>query len=245
MAGELTVVQLENEVLDNVTRATSLQTKSGTTLASIANRYLNRAQKKLARTADILFAERTAPTVADQKSYSFPSDLRAMYSMRVEESSTDLDSRKLELVMPRDFDKVVPTPAANTTGKPDWYVPYKTTNTFELFRIPDQAYTLRMRMSYWPATLALSDTSQTSDYTDADEFLIEWATYLLWRHLQEYADAKAWKSEAQATLNDIINEAESAMPDWAPKVRGFSTNEPQSFGEYYNNPFIFGDPSIE
>ncbi len=233
MAGELTRSQLVSEILDNVTRSGTGQTKSGQTLSSLAIRYLNRAQLKIARQEDLLFCLTTASTVASQQTYALPSNIRALYSMRLEDG---LSSRKLICVMPWDFDKLVPKPNESTTGLPTWYVPYGTTNTFELFRIPDTSYVLRLRYSYWPTSLTTD--AQTSDYTYMDDVLIHYATANLWFWLQEYTDAKEWRMEGDRLLVSAIEAEKTANPDWTPVGEGFSTAPSTTIAEYYNDPFI-------
>lgn len=239
MAGILTRSQLVSEILDNVSKASTTPTRSGVTLETMAIRYLDRAHITIARKEDFLFNIRTASTTADQKDYAMPSDIKALYSLRLENG---LSSIKLTVAMPWEFDRLVPKPNELTTGQPDWYVPYKSTNTFELFRIPDAAYTMRMRLSYWPA--AMSSDAQTSDYSNMDDVLIAYATSFMYRWLQEYADAETWKAHADGLFEDASKAERDSLPDWATRPRGFSTAPPASIGEYYNDPFIFGDPSV-
>lgn len=237
MAGELTFSEMKAEVLDNVSKSSTARTKSLVTLDTMAGRYLNRAQTFVSRREDLLFAVATASTVASQKDYAMPSNIKTLYSIRVENG---LQSNKLTVAMPWEFDKIVPKPNEVTTGQPDWYVPYK--GDFELYRIPDTVYTLRMRYAYWPTKLTTS--GQTSDFTYFDEVLIYYATAMVYFWLQEYADAKEWKTLAAEEYIAQITAERDAIPDWAPRSQGFSSQPPQTVGEYYNDPFIEDDGAI-
>lgn len=237
MAGTLTQTQLVAEVLDNLTKRTTATTISGSTLSTMAIRWLNRAQLRVARRYNLLFRIATATTVASQQSYSFPGSLRSVFSVRLEDGN---DSVKLGICMPWEFDAVVPKPSTQTTGRPDLYIPYKTTNTFELFRIPNAAYTMRIRHSFWPTDF--SSASQTSDYTYMDDVLIAFATMYGWQWLQEYKDRDAWLKFGEEELAGAIKAEKDSYPDWAPVAKGYGPTSPP-LGEYYNNPFVITDPN--
>jgi len=239
MAGLLTFTQLRSEVLDNASKASIAKTRSTVTLDDMAGRYVNRAARTIARREDLLFCIATASTTADQKDYAMPSNIKSLFSLRLEDG---LNSVKLRPSMPWEFDKIVPKPDEASTGTPDWYVPFKASNTFELFKIPDAVYTMRMRYSYWPTRL--SADADLSEYTHMDDVLIYYATAYLYFWLQEYEDAAQWKALADDEFSGAINAERQAFPDWAPKSRGFTTQPPSSVGEYYNDPFVNSDGAI-
>jgi hypothetical protein len=236
----LTRLQMANEVLDNLGRGGTSQTRSGSTLSDRVVTWLDRAQVEIGRKYDLLFKESTAATVASTKSYSFPSNLNAVFSFRLEDG---LESRKLICRMPWEFDQLRPKMDEYTTGRPDFYIPYKTTNTFELFRIPDAAYTIRIRHSCWAS--ALSADGSTSDITaggnDVDDVIISLATAYGWKWLGELVDAANWRKEGMELLKDVYKNAIGGPPDWEPTGRGFG-NAPSLIGEYYNDPFVKEDP---
>lgn len=236
MAGILTRTLLVDEVLDNLTKRSTATTVSAKTLSTMAVRWLDRAQYRIARRHSLLFRIATAATVTSQQSYSFPSNIRSLYSIRLEDGN---DSVKLGIVMPWEFDSLVPKPNTQSTGRPDWYIPYKASNTFELFRIPDAAYTMRMRYSFWPTEL--TSDAQTSDYSYMDDVLVAFATMYGWQWMQEYKDRDAWLKFAEEELAGAIKAEIDAFPDWMPVGRGYSATEPP-LGEYHNNPFIMRDP---
>ena len=237
----LSRLNMANEVLDNLGRSSAGQTRSGTTLSAMVIRWLDRAQVRITRRAELLFKIATASTTASQLTYAFPSNVKTVFSIRLEDGT---NSRKLIPVMPWEFDYLVPRPASNTTGRPDFYVPYKASNTFELFRIPDATYTMRLRYSIWPT--ALTTDSQTTDFQaagiDTDDVMIYFATEEGFNWLQEFVDAKVWMNRANDRLKEII-ESEEHWPDWEPVSRGFDSTHSRILGEYHKDPFIFHDPS--
>jgi hypothetical protein len=232
MSGTLTRLQMATEVLDNISRSSVGQTRSQTTLANRVVTWLDRAGVKIARQEDLLFQIATAPTVADQLSYVFPENIRAVYSLRLEDGNNSI---KLQCYMPWEFDQMVPKPDTTTTARPSVYIPYKTTNTFELYSIPDDSYTMRLRYSYWPASLTTD--SSVSDYTYMDDVLIYYATSEGFKWLQELKDADFWQKRGDEALVAAIKAEREAYPDWEQKGRGFSSQTPY-IGEYYNDPFV-------
>ena len=236
MAGTYTGQEMVNMVLDNLGRSGSATTRSGTTMETMALRWLNFAQWIVAREEDLLYDERTAATVDGRPRYDFPSDSRAIYSLRVEDG---LSSKKLTCEMPSNMDKYVPKPDETSENLPDYYVPLYNTQTFELYPIPDAAYVLRLRLSYWPAVLTLATYST---YTRMDDALIAYATSLGFKYLQELEDASWWEKEAVKVLGRCIKAAREFLPDWEPEYLGFTTSPPQSVGEYYNDPLMRRSP---
>ena len=239
MAGTLTRDDFVKEVLDNVAKTSTAQTRSSTTLETMAIRYLNRAQRRIARKEDLLYCIATANTVASQKDYALPSNIRALFTIRLEDG---LESVKLGPMMPWEFDRLVPKPDEVNTGRPDIYIPFRTTNSFELFKIPDAVYVLRLRYSFWPADFTLA--SQVSEYTHMDDVISGWATMYLYYWLQEYADAGEWdKLTSVAFAEGVVAEREG-FPDWEPVSRGFNSQSPLSVGEYWNDPLIREDAAL-
>lgn len=237
----LTRLEMVNEVLDTVNRSSAATTRSGVTLSDMAVRWLNRAQRQLARRYDMLFKTSTASTVASQQTYAFPDTLRAVFSVKLEDG---LNSRKLKCVMPWAFDKRVPKPDEDTEERPTYYIPYKASNQFDLYRIPDDAYTLRMRHSSWPADL--SSDSSVSDYWDAyidvDDVLITLAVAAAFRFYQELIDARDWNKRGWEAARAVWLAERESFPDWAPSGEDPMYAEVSLTGEYYNNPFMRSSP---
>jgi hypothetical protein len=230
MAGTYTGQQLVDMVLDNLGRSGEATTRSGTTMSTMALRWLNFAQWMIAREEDLLYDERTSSALDGRQHYDFPSDTRAVFSLRVEDG---LSSKKLICEMPSNMDKYVPKPNETSEGLPDYYVPFYTNKTFELYRIPDATYVLRLRMSYWPTDITLTTYSS---YTRMDDALVAYAVSLGFKYLQELEDAAWWEKEAAKVLGRCIKAEREFLPDWEPEYLGFTVYPPQSVGEYYNDP---------
>ena len=238
MAGTLTRLQMVTEVLDNMSRSTVGLTRNQATVGDRAVVWLDRAQIWVSRRESLLFDIATAATVASQKDYTFPSNVRGVFSLRLEDG---LNSIKLRPVLPRTFDKLIPKPDSySTEGRPDFYVPYAETNTFELWRIPDQAYTMRIRYSYWPT--ALSTDGQVSDFSYMDDVLIFKATEYGFSWLQELRDAREWSRRASQALEEAIAAERDGMPDMEYVSQGFDSRSESTIGEYYNDPFRITSP---
>lgn len=238
----LTRLEMANEVLDNLARDGSATTRSGTTLSDLAVRWLNRAQRQVARRRDMLFKISTSTTIDGTQTYAFPSNIRSVFSIKLEDGA---NSRKLACVMPWEFDSRVPLPSNDTETIPRYYIPYKASNQFELYKIPDAGYTLRMRHSYWPTDLASDST--TSDYhtanIDLDDVLIFLATSYGFKYLQELVDARSWRKDGWDRLQEVWEAERHSFPDWAPHGTGFGVSGMgTSYGEYYNNPFFYEEP---
>lgn len=236
MAGVLTRTQIEQEALDNAAKNGALTLQSGTLLSTRITTYVNRAQLWIARRADLLQATATSSTVTSQQSYSFPSGFRNIYTLKLEDG---LNSRKVQCILPWQFDGKIPLPSAMTTQRSWFYVPYKDTGTFELFPIPDGVYTLRLRYSYYPSDFTSS--TATSQYTNCDDALIAYATSMVFSWLQELKDAATWKAKGDEIVDQVqeLSNEEKQFIDWAPIYEGYTVQSDQAFvGDYTNNPFV-------
>lgn len=238
MAGTLTLAEMRTEVLDNLTQEGIMTTANGVTLSTMADRWINRAQNRIARMHNLIWTEQTTSTAASQQRYAFDSKMRSIQSLRLEDG---MNSLKLTLVMPSRIDSAIPKPDEHTEDRPAFYIPYENTNTFELFPIPDAIYTLRIRCSLWPT--ALSADGDRSDYTYLDDVIIAYATMYGYQWLQEMNDSKFWKAIGNDELKAQINAEVSKFPDWVMIREGFSAGASGFIGEYYNNPFVVNDPN--
>ena len=234
MAGILTRAQIENETLDNLAKSNTLIMQSGDLMSQRITRWVNRAQQWIARRVDLLQGYVTTSTVNAQQTYAFPAGIRKIYTLRLLDG---LNSRKLDCTMPWEMDRRVPMPAALTTLRSWFYVPYKNTGTFELFPIPDGAYTLELRYSYYPVDFLSS--SAVSQYTGLDDAIINYATMFGFRWLQESDDADKWQKYGDEVVAQVkLITTEEQYSDWVALGEGFSTQTIDYTGEYFNNPFI-------
>jgi hypothetical protein len=146
--------------------------------------------------------------------------------------------------MPETVDRFAPKPDSLTTAIPVFYIPRKTENNyyFELFRIPDNTYTMRAYYSFWPTPM--DEDTDKSDYNYLDDAIIAFATAYGYGWLQEMKDYRFWEQRGMDFLEEQLEAEEGSFPDWMPKGRGFSIRDPEFINDFYNDPFIFSDPSI-
>lgn len=236
MAGVMTQQDIANEALDNVAKKDVLTLQSGVTLATRMTIFVNRAQLWIARRSDILYNTYTATTIVNQQSYALPPAMRRLFSIRLLDG---LQSRKLTCVLPWEMDKKIPSPSSITTGRSGYYTPYGDTLNFELFPIPDAAYTLKLRSSVYPTDF--TSPTAVSQYTNCDDALVAYSTMFAFRWLQELKDAASWEKFGDDIIDkvDELNSESIIFPDWSPQAEGFSISGDAFFiGEDYNNPFV-------
>jgi hypothetical protein len=236
----LTRLQMVTEALDNMSRVVTGEMRSSTTLATMGARWANRAQVEVSRKYDFIFKTSTASTLASTQTYALPSNLNSLYTLILEDG---LNSRKLKCVMPWQFAKAIAKPDEQPTGKPVYYIPHKTNGQFDLFPIPDAAYTIRMFHSTLPADMstdgAISDFQNNN--TDLDDVLVYLITSYGYQWLQELVDAKYWRDQAFSRLDEVYKNVRGTFPDWDPRGLGFHVGSTY-LGEYYNDPFVIKEP---
>lgn len=236
MATKLTYQQMQDEALDNVAKSGVLTLQSGTTLATRMGTFVNRAQLWVDRKCDSLYYDFTSATVAGQQTYSFPSNLRRVFTLRLLDG---LMSRKLTPILPWEMDQKIPNASSFTQARSEFYVPYSNTFTFQLFPIPDAVYTLELRASLFPSDM--TNPADTSTLFQCDDAIVAYSTMFAFRWLQELKDASDWEAYANRIMkevNEVTDDAQQYV-DWAPTMEGFSVNGSGAYtGDYVNNPFI-------
>ena len=224
--GVLMRSELRTIVRDNVKRSTD-----GLSDASI-NTWLNWGQGYIAdlHTYEEMRKIHTGATTASQKRYGFPLNMKDIYSIALIDGAS---SRKLIYVSPREFVSKVPYPEQTTKGRSAYYVDYGI--NFELYRIPDKAYTLELRSSVYPVDFA-SDSSTSSLYRK-DLLIVAVATWFGFLSLRETEDADYWLNTVIPPLYRASLESDHDAEDWTPIARGFDTKLDR-IGEYWSNPLV-------
>ena len=110
---------------------------------------------------------------------------REIYSFRV--ITGDGRSRKLRGTAARELDEQVPEPEFYARGIPNSYVIWA--ESFELWRVPEEAYDWQIRMSYWPTAFSSADLTPKSDFKEKDDMLINLTVSYLYGRLGEYERA--------------------------------------------------------
>lgn len=181
--------------------------------------YINWAQLNIAdeHTYEEMRTVWSATTVeigGSRQRYPFPTNMKDIYSLVIVDGT---ESRKLKYVNARNFDTVVPYPAAWSTGTPTHYIDYGA--NFELWRIPDADYVMLMRCSLYPTEFS-SDTD-TSDLQNKDQLMVALASAKILRALRELEDAEYWQGEADR-LTLLAHKSDHNAEDWVPIHRGFT-----------------------
>lgn len=185
---------------------------------------------------DLIVTDTThAATVDGQKTYHWVTHWgltrpKKIYSIRCMDTTS---SRKLEYVSANELDKVLPYAEQLSEGLPTHYTDAGSGN-FELLRIPDAAYSLYIRYSQWPNTLA-NETDETP-YSNLDMQTIFLAKDITNAYLHgEYID---FTQRASFYLSGGISE-DKRQPDRKLVAQPFSATVDESgSGETWNDPFV-------
>ena len=224
--GVLTGTQLENEVRANLGNRTDLDGR--------LYRFLNFAQDQLARyhQFDELEEVKEDTFTSSVGSVSLPSKPLAIRSFRLIDGS---NSRKLVYYSPRQFDLQLPKPDWYSTGRPSIYTKYS--KTLEVWRVPDDSYTYKLRYKKYP-TAFTDGSGSTSDFEGLDDVLICLATRWAFISLGESEKAKEW-------LYIAAREAKNAkgLDLYNPDFEVSDTSDVSSLaasGEYWKSPWVKG-----
>jgi len=208
---------------------------------------LNIAQERMARAHDFEELEvidtGTVPftsTPSNDRFFPFTSlgvgntEPREVYSFRVIEA--DARHAKLEQWSVRQFDKEVPDPEYLSVGFPRHYLMWS--EKFELYRIPDQAYTYNIRMSTWPAAFSTSDLTAKSSFNRKDDILMTLSISWIWNRLGEYERANRHFGIFSTLWNQAVEE-DNKKPD-RDIVPAFERGRSGFNAQYWLDPFVKG-----
>ena len=136
-------------------------------------------------------------TVASRKRYGFPTRMKDIYSMTLQDGSS---SRKLTYKFGRQFDRSIPRPETAGEGRCSLYVDYGL--NFELYKIPNAVYDLILRCSVYAKDMTGHDDGDnaTSDLLRKDALIVALATWFGFLSLREVEDADYWKNSVADTL---------------------------------------------
>lgn len=233
------------EICDIVGKALAASSVSGALLQDRVVNYLNWGQRRIARNYsfdELNTLHTTATTVADVKRYPLMAGTNNLGLSRVKDISSirlidSENSRKLERWSYRKFDRLYPRPANYAAARPRIYI--KWGNVIEMFRIPNDAYTLHIRYPQWPQEL--TSGAQTSDFTNKDELLITTGVLETYLALEEYGDARIWYEKFLGQLSNAVR-AEGDV-DWEPEAEPFMSEAKYRSGEPWTDPYgVTGDP---
>lgn len=203
---------------------------------------LNDAQVRLTRMHDWDELEATdslttgfTSTPADDKFLSIPSSTRKIHSFTLLDGA---ESRNLQFVPHKLWDRKIPLPEYHTVGHPHLYTIHS--GKFEFWRVPDAAYSLRLRRSKWPTVFAGSGSpNQVSDLDDKDDVILALAISIAWGKLGQDEKENRWFSRARGLIGDsLVEETEQVDKDILPafEIEG----NVGIVGDYWLDPFVRG-----
>lgn len=234
--GTLTYSDFENEI--NL----ALGNRDDASVASARiTRILNLAQMRVARFRKWEELEGletrqlavTADAYADRL-ISMPDNIRDIYSIRVYDSTR---TRKLQRIESRRLDMEEPANEYITRNIPNRYTRWS--QQLELDIPPDDNYTLRARVSYWPTAFAgATSPTQTSDLNQKDDLLISLSVNWIYQSLGNYERSGRWWVTFSNMLESArFEENEKPDVDYTP-----SASSSPSVGDYWRNPFVQTSP---
>jgi len=161
---------------------------------------------------------------AIDKYEAIPTNIRKIYSFKISDPTSRINSRKLGFVQQRLWDMELPE-----TEAWDTYIPTKYTiwnKQFEFFKIPDKSYTYEIRSSKWPTDLNIATPSQTSDLDHKDDMIIALAVSWGFLTFREMEEANRWfavfKNMFSSATNQDMTEYET---DIKPGIEHFFNAE--------------------
>ena len=128
----------------------------------------------------------------------------------------------------REFDREFPDPTVGGSGIPSIYVDHG--KFFELYREPDDSYTIRVRTAQFPVDMDDDSTSSSLEYKD--ELIIAKAAEKSWRMIRELEDAEYWNAESERLLGNS-RAGDKSREDWDKVPQPFL-----SAGSGYRDPTI-------
>lgn len=178
-----------------------------------------------------LHIERSASLTQSTYRYSFPSDMNEFYGLRIIDGT---ESEWLQIKTKFWLNQYAPYPAGDSEGKPEYVC--VDGGYFEVNPVPDEAYTVYINMTKWPATL--SNSSDTPDIDGVDDALIAYATYQLYASLSQFENANYWQMEFERRLRNA-RIADGSEPVAMHTRDGVVSGQPTGLpSEYWHRPDI-------
>lgn len=211
------------------------------------DRQINLTVKRLARVRDWkeLYTSDTdsviiTGTPSTDVTYSLPTGLKELYALMVDDGNTDL-ARKLSRIPNRQWNQIVGQSELHSTGSVTMYSVWRRSagqSVAELFRVPNQNYTLYRKYSVWPTEMV--DAGDTPTLENKDDLIIADTTLWFFQSLGKAEDAANWAGIRTALFQEAV--AEDAMrPDEGYIWRGGSEVTDDGV-DYWNDPFIRRNP---
>lgn len=219
----------------------NLQPRNDGIVVMAVEQAINDAQKVIACVKDfdeLMTLDTThAATVDGTKLYHIEDDFalvrpKDLYSIRLMDES---NSRKLDYVPFRAMDERIPYTEMTGEGRPKYYTVRG--NYVELYPIPDDAYSLYIQHSQWPADM--DEGTDETEFKNIDHVIISLATAMALASLE--GGASDWMSQATKLLGISTNESD-VRPDRTFIAQPFCPTRYPPLGQYWLNPFVKNQP---
>jgi len=176
--------------------------------------------------------EKEITLTIDTYRYAFPSDMNTCLSMKIYDGteSVELMERTKEWL-----NRAVPAPASDGTARPQYYA--VDGNYYELYPVPNEAYTVRILYLRWPAELTLD--SQACDIDGIDDVVVSLATSGVYASLGQLDMANYWENKYLRSRKDA-SIADSRRPNYHGESDGITLGGSRRGlpANYWNRPDI-------
>jgi hypothetical protein len=236
--GTLTLAELRDEIKGGLASRTELASSN-----TKVDRWINLAQTRMVRRSrftELNTIEDFSPSftgqVSTDKIIPFSSlsnnNPRAILSItRVESDNSD----KLIFVPFRLWDRRLPNVEQYGSERPTHYTVYK--KQIELWRVPNIAYTYRIRLSRWP--IPLVNITDLSELDEKDDAIIAMAKYYACLHYKMHEQAAVMLTEYNRVMGDAhLEDFDQPDFDAVEPHRGGASQA----GQYWSDPFAKSAP---
>jgi hypothetical protein len=173
-------------------------------------------------------------SAADDKIISLSSlqRYRKIYSIRL--FATNTQSRKLERVLPKRWDKLIPEPEYYSRGTPTHFILWGK-DEMELWKVPDIVYTMHFRYSRWPTVVTAAMTTDNLDLENVDDLIIHLAaSYITMSHGNVERSQALFAIYSSLAKDALLEDAQDF--DTAMRAHSYGLGAAGSLG--YNDPFV-------
>ena len=207
-------------------------------------RWLNTAQDRIARVQDWRELRQTTDvtipftsTPAADKIISMTSLLgssfRKIQNIIIEDGA---ESTRLESFVSDQFDQMIPLPEYFATGRPTMYTLWKDDEVM-LHKVPDQAYTARIRWHSWP--VAMTSVSDNASLTFKDDVILHLTLSFAFSLFRMEESSLKHFGIYQTVLREAVD-SDTRNPDLQVVRPNFIAMSNAARPEYWLDPFHRG-----
>jgi len=158
---------------------------------------------------------------------------RKIYSIRCVSAATTITPRKLIKVLSKSWDEVIPQGSFFSEGIPTHYTMWGK-DQIELWRIPQETYSLQLRSSLWPQLVDDTFDGSYLDLENVDDLIIHLSASYLFMSLGNVDKAneffKIYAALAKEAIDEDEEDFDTHMAAHSAQVSGLSRG--------YDDPFV-------